>query len=286
MKLIYTILLFLASVLPVLSNNVTNDPTLSNDSIRTNLNLQLLFYPQEKIYIQTDKPYYISGETLFFRAFLLNAVSHEAVYWSRYIYLELINPVDSVIIRQQVRPEEDVFYGNFDLPEDLPQGNYRVRAYTRFMENRDKDYFYTQPVFIANPHILKIDTDIQYEQLKQDELGIDLCFRNKSTQRIIIPNEFAFRLNQEPEKTLKPDKEGRIKMKLKLKLGERNQSLWMSLKYDEGLFTQYIVLPRPKGEFEIRFYPEGGHLISDRQMAVAFEIHSSVIFEDTIPITP
>ena len=37
------------------------------DEAVVNMYSQLLVYPQEKIYVQTDKPYYISGEKLFFR---------------------------------------------------------------------------------------------------------------------------------------------------------------------------------------------------------------------------
>ena len=282
MKLIYITLFFLTSIFSVSDCNADNGSPLSKDSVRTNLNLQLVLYPQEKIYVQTDKPYYITGEKMFFRAFLLNALSHEPVYWSRYIYFELINPVDSIIIRQQVRLHENVFYGNFDLSEDIPQGNYRIRAYTRYMENMDVEYFYTQSVFIADPQMLKIETEIQYEYLTQNELNVELCFRDKDTKEAIIPNEFLIRLNQEVERNLKANKDGLINMKLKMKPEEKNNSLFLKLKYDDGLFAQYIMLPRPVEEFEMRFYPEGGYLISDRQVAVAFEIHSPVAFDEPI----
>jgi len=43
------------------------------DSVVNNIIKQLLIFPQEKVYLQTDKPYYITGEKIFFRAFLLDA---------------------------------------------------------------------------------------------------------------------------------------------------------------------------------------------------------------------
>jgi hypothetical protein len=121
------------------------------DSAVNNILTQVLLFPQEKIYLQTDKPYYISGEKIFFRAFLLNAFSHQPADMSRYMYVELINAKDSVKIRQQIRPENTLFFGTLSLPEDLPEGDYNIRAYTRFMENQGKDYFFTRQIYIADP---------------------------------------------------------------------------------------------------------------------------------------
>jgi hypothetical protein len=46
---------------------------------------------QEKIYITTDKPYYLVGETIFYRLFLLDASTHSPLPLSRYVYVELID---------------------------------------------------------------------------------------------------------------------------------------------------------------------------------------------------
>ena len=45
--------------------------------------------PQEKIYVHTDKPYYVAGDTLWFRAHLVDAVTHTPISRSRYINIEL-----------------------------------------------------------------------------------------------------------------------------------------------------------------------------------------------------
>ncbi|GHT73700.1 TonB-dependent receptor [Bacteroidia bacterium] len=124
------------------------------DSAVNNLSTQVSIFPQEKIYLQTDKPYYISGEKVFFRIFLLDAFSHRPADLSRYVYVELINERDSVKLRQQIRPDEKgLHYGTLSLPEDLAQGNYQIRAYTRFMENVGEDYFFTRTIYVADPTI-------------------------------------------------------------------------------------------------------------------------------------
>ena len=65
------------------------------DSLAVRFLNQILVFPQEKIYLHTDKPYYISGERIWFRAHLADAATHIPVSYSRYVYVELINPLDS-----------------------------------------------------------------------------------------------------------------------------------------------------------------------------------------------
>ena len=48
---------------------------------------QLAVFPQEKIYLHTDKPYYLSGERIWFRAHLANAATHIPEPVSRYVYV-------------------------------------------------------------------------------------------------------------------------------------------------------------------------------------------------------
>ena len=148
MKNLFSILLFFFPAYVSFCQTVEKQPL---DSALQNVSRQVGLFPQEKIYLQTDKPYYISGEKIFFRVFLLDAFSHQPTEMSRYVYVELINPKDSVVIRQQIRPENHMHYGALILSENLEQGNYRIRAYTRFMENIGEDYFYNQTVYIADP---------------------------------------------------------------------------------------------------------------------------------------
>ena len=157
MKRITLLLLFFGLLTAAFASPTGN--TIPLDSAVNNILKQVLLFPQEKLYLQTDKPYYISGEKVFFRAFLLNAFSHTPSDMSRYVYVELINEQDSVKIRQQIRPDEknNLHYGALSLPEDLPQGTYQIRAYTRFMENTGEDYFFSRTVFVADPSLLKED---------------------------------------------------------------------------------------------------------------------------------
>jgi hypothetical protein len=69
----------------VLSVSMLNAQVLQ-DSLLTELSTR---YPQEKIYMQLDKQYYTSGETLWFKAYLFNGNQPSKI--STNLYAQLIN---------------------------------------------------------------------------------------------------------------------------------------------------------------------------------------------------
>ena len=112
---------------------------------------QLKAFPQEKIYLHTDKPYYISGEPIWFRAYLVDAAAHVPVFASRYIYVELINPLDTVVVRVKIQQTDSIYSGRIDIPPDVPEGDYTLRAYTNFMQSVDENYWFTKNIHIGDP---------------------------------------------------------------------------------------------------------------------------------------
>lgn len=57
--------------------------------------------PQEKLYLHLDKPYYGAGEKLWFKGYLVNAVTHQDNTQSNFIITELINRSDSIVERKR-----------------------------------------------------------------------------------------------------------------------------------------------------------------------------------------
>ena len=93
--------------------------------------------PQEIIYVQTDKPYYVAGDTVWFRAHLVDAVTHTPISRSRYVYVELLdNTSDSLVQRVIVKCDSaGVFANALLLPKSLHGGSYTLAAYTQWMRN-------------------------------------------------------------------------------------------------------------------------------------------------------
>ena len=99
-------------------------------------------YPQEKLYLHLDKPYYAAGERIYWKGYLVDAVSHIPYTKSNFVYVELINRDDKVISKHKVRREQGGFHGSILLPADIPAGEYYMRAFTQWMLNAGEEYFY------------------------------------------------------------------------------------------------------------------------------------------------
>jgi len=120
------------------------------DDIAQYFDKQLSIYPQEKIHLHTDRDYYVPGERIWFKAYVTDAATHQHTTQSRYVYVELISPVDTLVYRVIIRPENDMYHGYLFLSEIIPEGNYTLRAYTRYMENLGDDYFFKKNIRIGN----------------------------------------------------------------------------------------------------------------------------------------
>ncbi|MDP2686120.1 MAG: TonB-dependent receptor plug domain-containing protein [Aequorivita sp.] len=117
-------------------------------------------YP-EKIYIHTDRSYYTAGENIWFNTYLVNGVTHKKSEKSKVIYVELINEQNEVISDRKLFTESIGVNGDFKLPIDLPEGTYLLRAFTNYMRNQPRDYFFKKviPIFAINSEIPILDDD-------------------------------------------------------------------------------------------------------------------------------
>ena len=118
--------------------------------VESNFMTQLEVFSQEKLHLHTDRNWYVPGEKIWFKAYLTDAVTLQPTTNSRYVYVELISAQDSLIGRVMIRPENGMYYGHLFLSERIPEGNYTLRAYTRYMENLGDDYFFKKNIRIGN----------------------------------------------------------------------------------------------------------------------------------------
>lgn len=119
---------------------------LSAQKIDSALNVLLTNHPSEKIYIHYDKEYYVTGETIWFKAYLYS--QGEPSDLSSNFYLQLTDSKGNIIRNQKYPVMGAVIKGNIDIPDSLPQGNYYIRAITPHMLNYDEGFVYRHNLFI------------------------------------------------------------------------------------------------------------------------------------------
>jgi len=96
--------------------------------------------------VHTDKSFYISGETIWFKVYLLNDSSEAK---SRVLHVDLVTHQNKTVARQKLLIEHRTSNGSITLPMDSEEGFYRFRAYTLYNLNFKPTHIYEKiiPVF-------------------------------------------------------------------------------------------------------------------------------------------
>jgi hypothetical protein len=135
-------------------------------------------YPQEKVYLHLDKPYYAIGDDIWFNAYTINAKTNEPTNISNVLYVELINEKDSVTKHLKLHMKGGIAWGDFKLTDDLIEGNYRIRAYTQWMRNTRPNFFFDKTIKVGNYFTNSVFTNTSVQQ-SSDAIIHTIEFKNK-----------------------------------------------------------------------------------------------------------
>ncbi|GAO41344.1 hypothetical protein FPE01S_01_03560 [Flavihumibacter petaseus NBRC 106054] len=105
---------------------------------------------QEKVFLHTDRNSYLSGETVWFSVYNVDGYLNRLSAVSRYLYVELLGADQKPALQQIVSLEQGRGEGTLDLPGDLPDGVYQLRAYTSWMKNFSPEGYYSRQLIIEN----------------------------------------------------------------------------------------------------------------------------------------
>lgn len=242
------------------------------DPVVENLTRQLMAYPQEKIYVHNDKTYYIAGEDIWFRAHLVNGMSHMPDTASRYVYAELIDPLDSIVNRIKIRPQAGAYQGYFSLPEELPEGEYHLRFYTRFMESMGDNYFFHKKITVGAPLSGLYRTQAKFEYAENGKkANADLSFWLISDGSPIVPQKVKVKNAAGITRELKVDSDGHVYFTFNPQKDLKNNTLYLEYDCQDKFQRQFIPLPAPDDEYNVSFFPEGGNLPAGVLSCVAFK---------------
>lgn len=107
--------------------------------------------PLEKVYLHTDKPFYLPGDTIWFKAYVTLGSQHQLSAWSGALYVELIDQKDSLLRSLKLPISAGTSMGDFSLDHNDPPGNYRLRAYTQWMRNVGEACFFEKLLRVDGP---------------------------------------------------------------------------------------------------------------------------------------
>ena len=120
-----------------------------NQQISEKLHNYRNIYPPEKAYLHIDKPYYATGDTIWFKGYLVEGSLHRPDSASTVLYVDLISQktAKNIAIRR-VPLNGGLGYGSFTLADSIPPGPYTIRAYTNWMRNFPDDFIFKKEIYV------------------------------------------------------------------------------------------------------------------------------------------
>ena len=96
-----------------------------NEKVAEKLNSFRSIYPSEKAYLHTDKPYYATRDTIWFKAYLVEGVLHRPDSASKVLYVDLISQKTGInVAMRRVELNGGLGYGSFTIANSIaPYGN-------------------------------------------------------------------------------------------------------------------------------------------------------------------
>ncbi len=108
--------------------------------------------PQQKLYLHLDKPFYAAGDNIWYKSYLMEGSLHGLDSQSRVVYVELLDARHRILNQQMLYSFGGISYGDFKLPDTLPEGQYALRAYTNYMRNFGEEFFFFKEISVFSPH--------------------------------------------------------------------------------------------------------------------------------------
>jgi len=104
----------------------------------------------EKIFLHSDRDFYVAGEILWFKIYYTEGDTHRPLSFSKVGYVEIINEQHIPVLQTKISLEKEESGGSFYLPVTLNTGHYILRAYTNWMKNFGSEYFFEKVITIVN----------------------------------------------------------------------------------------------------------------------------------------
>lgn len=236
--------------------------------------------PVEKLFLHFDKPYYTTGDTMWFKAYLFEAAFLNASDKSGLFYLEIADERNRLVQRVMLPLKFGLGWGQLTLTElCYPAGEYTLRAYTSLMRNYGEEAVFAKRFFVNQSYQQSWTVNSKVNLAKEagtDQVKMNLQFASLDKKPVasrtirvnILEGKkaiFSGQVPTTPQGTLD----------INFPLPEKTNTAQLTLEAAvSGNDAQSIKMPfsinRPT-QTDLQFLPEGGYLVSGLPATVAFK---------------
>jgi len=269
-------ILFLGSLMP----GTFTEEILSNEFLN-NLKSKLKELdnenPEDRVYLQFDKPMYKPGETIWFSAYVRNGSDLKPSIKSEILHAELIDPKGNVIETRNLIAQKGKTNSEFEITENMMGGLYKVKAYTNWQKNSST--FFEKEIQVQKVVLPRLKMKLEFQR-KAYGPGDDVIAKldlNTLENKPLSDYEFNYvaQLNGKNILTKKFNTneigEAYVKFELPEELATNDGLLNIMIAYEGKTESISRSIPITLGNIDLSFYPEGGDLVEGLETNVAFK---------------
>ncbi|MGJ8591564.1 MAG: TonB-dependent receptor plug domain-containing protein [Aquaticitalea sp.] len=232
----------------------------------------------EKIYTQTDRPFYFPGETIWFKSYVVGA-DHTVSTLSDIVHAELISPKGSIVKSLKLSVSQGSVYGDFDIDQSWVGGIYTLKVYTNWMRNYGEDAFFTKKITVqkvVQPNLL---LNLKFEKEgygKSSEVIANFetkDLKNNPLKNTIVTFEVSVKGQTIISEKITTDSVGKAKPRFQLpnNLETTDVVLIILIPYQGSTESISRSVPVVLDTIDLQFFPESGKIIASTSNKVAFK---------------
>jgi len=236
--------------------------------------------PTEKVYLQFDKPYYAVNDTLWVKAYVTTDL-HVPSALSKILYIDFINEQNTAVDELKLRLVNGEANGYLQLnPAFYKKGNYRIRAYTRWMRNFDQAYFFNKTISVGSNDQGQVIPQISFKNAiaeKSSKINAKVVYKNEDGNPY-ANKKVNWKVTNDDDVISKgkgeTDKDGALNISF---ITDKTSALSTSIISteleiaDKDITKKSFLIEMTPPGIDVQFFPEGGYMVNGIRSRVAFK---------------
>jgi hypothetical protein len=234
--------------------------------------------PEERVYLQLDKPFYEPGDDIWVSAYVRDGVSMKPSQKSDIIHIELINPKGTIEKKISVIAKNGKAAGDFAIDAEAPGGLYKIRAYTNWMKNEGENNAFAKDIQVQDVVLpaLKMKLDFERKAFGAGDQVVAKLELNTNENKPLSNQKIKFVASVNGAKVVESgdvtDENGiqYVKFDLPKELKSSDGLLNIMIDYNGSTESISRSIPIVLNKIKFTMFPEGGDMVTGLDNNVAF----------------
>lgn len=271
-----------ASVIAWMAPPTLFKEAMENDFIKS-LKKKMIEYnshaPEDRLYVQLDKPFYQPGDDIWLAAYIRDGLSLKSSEKSDIVHVELISPKGTVEKKINLIAKNGKVCGDFSLDKEALGGLYKIRAYTNWMKNAGENNYFEKDIQVQDIVLpnLKMKLDFEKKAFGAGDEVIAKLELNTNENKPLSDYKIKVVANLNGQKFIEKadvtDENGMRYVKFNLPKELKTNDGIVNIMIDYNGSTESISrsIPIVLNKIDFTLFPEGGDMVCGLENKVAFK---------------